>query len=62
MAAVTIPSVRMIGLYMQIGLQITTHRLYAGPIVQSVPLISRMRRIGHPIAWYNREEVSGAPA
>jgi hypothetical protein len=60
MAAGTIPSVRMIGLPMQFGLQVT-QRLHAGAAARLVPPISWMRQIGHPIAWYNRKEVSGAP-
>jgi hypothetical protein len=61
MTAITIPSVRMIGLHTQIGSQITTNRVHASSVIESDPLISQLHGIGDPIAWYNREEVSGAP-
>jgi diaminopimelate decarboxylase len=51
--AVTIPSIRMIGLHMHIGSQITTTEPYAGAVTKGVELIGRLRRLGHPIAWYN---------
>jgi diaminopimelate decarboxylase len=51
--AVTIPSIRMIGLHMHIGSQITTTEPYASAVDKGVELISRLRRLGHPIAWYN---------
>jgi diaminopimelate decarboxylase len=51
--AVTIPSIRMIGLHMHIGSQITTTEPYAGAVSKGVELIGRLRRLGHPIAWYN---------
>jgi diaminopimelate decarboxylase len=52
-AANTIPSVRMIGIHMHIGSQITTTEPYAGAVAKGVELIGRLRRLGHPIEWYN---------
>jgi len=52
-AAVTISSIRMIGIHMHIGSQITTTEPYAGAVAKGVELIGRLRRLGHPIAWYN---------
>ena len=52
-AAVTIPSIRMIGMHMHIGSQITTTEPYAGAVAKGVELIDRLREMGHPIAWYN---------
>jgi diaminopimelate decarboxylase len=53
MTAVTIPSVRTIGLHIHISLHITAPTLRARRVAKSIELISRMRRIGRPIAWYN---------
>ena len=52
-AAVKIPSVRMIGMHMHIGSQITTTEPYAGAVAKGVELIGRLRKMGHPITWYN---------
>jgi diaminopimelate decarboxylase len=52
-AAVAIPSVRMIGMHMHIGSQITSTEPYAGAVAKGVELIGRLREMGHPIAWYN---------
>jgi diaminopimelate decarboxylase len=52
-AAVALPSVRMIGLHMHIGSQITTVEPYAGAVAKGVELIGRLRGMGHPIGWYN---------
>ena len=52
-AAVAIPSVRMIGMHMHIGSQITTIEPYAGAVAKGVELIGRLRGMGHPIEWYN---------
>jgi diaminopimelate decarboxylase len=51
--AVTISSIRMIGMHMHIGSQITTTEPYAGAVAKGVELIDRLRRLDHPIAWYN---------
>ena len=51
--AVTIPSLRMIGIHMHIGSQITTTEPYAGAVAKGVELIDRLRTLGHPIEWYN---------
>jgi diaminopimelate decarboxylase len=51
--AVAIPSVRMIGMHMYIGSQITSTEPYAGAVAKGVELIGRLRAMGHPIAWYN---------
>jgi diaminopimelate decarboxylase len=50
---VGIPSVSMIGMHMHIGSQITTVDPYAGAVAKGVELISALRKMGHPIAWYN---------
>ncbi len=52
-AAVAIDSVRMIGMHMHIGSQITSTEPYAGAVAKGVELIDRLRKMGHPIAWYN---------
>lgn len=46
-------SVSMIGMHMHIGSQITTVDPYAGAVAKGVDLISQLRAMGHPIAWYN---------
>ena len=51
--AATMPSIRMIGLHMHIGSQITTTEPYAGAVTKGVELIGRLRGLGHPIKWYN---------
>jgi diaminopimelate decarboxylase len=51
--AAAISSVRMIGMHMHIGSQITTTEPYKGAVAKGVQLISRLRRLGHPIEWYN---------
>ena len=52
-AALTMSSVRMIGMHMHIGSQITTTEPYAGAVAKGVEVIGRLRRMGHPIEWYN---------
>lgn len=52
-SAVGSSSVRMIGIHMHIGSQITTVEPYAGAVAKGVELIDRLRKLGHPIAWYN---------
>jgi diaminopimelate decarboxylase len=52
-AATTIASVRMVGVHMHIGSQITTPEPYANAVSKGVELVNRMRRLGHPITWYN---------
>ena len=51
--AATISSIRMIGIHMHIGSQITTTEPYAGAVTKGAELIGRLRRLGHPIEWYN---------
>jgi diaminopimelate decarboxylase len=51
--AVTIPSVRMIGLHMHIGSQITSPEPYGDAVSKGVALIAHLRQLGHPIEWYN---------
>jgi diaminopimelate decarboxylase len=46
-------SLSMIGLHMHIGSQITTSEPYAGAVAKGVEIVERLRRLGHPIAWYN---------
>jgi diaminopimelate decarboxylase len=52
-AALATSSIRMIGLHMHIGSQIVTTEPYAGAVAKGIELIHRLRRLGHPIAWYN---------
>jgi diaminopimelate decarboxylase len=52
-AAVTISSIEMIGMHMHIGSQITSTEPYTGAVTKGVELIDRLRRLGHPITWYN---------
>jgi len=52
-AAVAMSSVRMIGMHMHIGSQITTTEPYAAAVAKGVELIGRLRGMGHPIGWYN---------
>ncbi len=46
-------SVRMIGVHMHIGSQITTTEPYAGAAGKAVDIIAALREMGHPIAWFN---------
>ena len=52
-AAVALTSVRMIGMHMHIGSQITSTEPYAGAVAKGVEVIDRLRKMGHPIEWYN---------
>jgi diaminopimelate decarboxylase len=52
-SAVSIKSIRMIGMHMHIGSQITTTEPYAGAVAKGAELIRRLRGMGHPIGWYN---------
>ncbi|MHB1555860.1 MAG: diaminopimelate decarboxylase [Isosphaeraceae bacterium] len=52
-SAIAIDSVHMIGIHMHIGSQITSTEPYAGAVAKGVELIARLRKMGHPIAWYN---------
>jgi len=52
-AAVAMSSVRMIGMHMHIGSQITTTEPYAGAVAKGVELVGQLRGMGHPIGWYN---------
>jgi diaminopimelate decarboxylase len=52
-AAADTPSVRMIGMHMHIGSQITSIEPYAAAVAKGVELINRLREMGHPIEWYN---------
>ncbi len=52
-SAMALRNVRMIGIHMHIGSQITTAEPYAGAVAKGVELIGRLRKLGHPIAWYN---------
>lgn len=46
-------SVSMIGMHMHIGSQITTTDPYGGAVGKGVEIIAQLRKMGHPIAWYN---------
>ncbi len=52
-AAVKLTSLRMIGIHMHIGSQITSTEPYAGAVAKGVEVIDRLRKMGHPIEWYN---------
>jgi diaminopimelate decarboxylase len=52
-AAVAMSSVRMIGMHMHIGSQITSTEPYAGAVAKGVELVGQLRGMGHPIGWYN---------
>ncbi|CAN5810414.1 diaminopimelate decarboxylase [soil metagenome] len=43
----------MIGMHMHIGSQITSTEPYAGAVAKGVEIIDELRRMGHPIQWYN---------
>lgn len=47
------PGVRLEGVHMHIGSQITTVEPYAAAVEKGAALIGRLRKLGHPIAWYN---------
>jgi diaminopimelate decarboxylase len=47
------PSVSMIGMHMHIGSQITTVEPYGFAVEKGVEIIDKMRKMGHPIRWYN---------
>ena len=44
---------RMIGLHMHIGSQITTAEPYADAVEKGVAIVEKLRGLGHPIEWYN---------
>jgi diaminopimelate decarboxylase len=48
-----IRSVTMIGMHMHIGSQITTIEPYAGAVAKGVEIVAELRKMGHPVAWYN---------
>ena len=50
---VGVKSVTMIGMHMHIGSQITTVEPYAAAVEKGVEIIEKMRKMGHPIQWYN---------
>ncbi len=52
-AIVKTPSLRMIGIHMHIGSQITSPEPYEGAVRKGVDLIAQLREMGHPIGWYN---------
>ncbi|WP_165230452.1 diaminopimelate decarboxylase [Aquisphaera insulae] len=52
-AAVGNPGLKMIGIHMHIGSQITTVEPYAGAVAKGVEVIRQLREMGHPIGWYN---------
>ncbi len=50
---VGVKSVTMIGMHMHIGSQITSVEPYASAVEKGVAIIEKMRKMGHPIQWYN---------
>jgi diaminopimelate decarboxylase len=51
--ALKMPSVSMIGMHMHIGSQVTTSEPYGGAVAKGVEIVAQLRKMGHPIAWYN---------
>jgi diaminopimelate decarboxylase len=47
------PSVKMIGMHMHIGSQITTAEPYAGAVAKGVEIVARLKALGHPVTWWN---------
>jgi diaminopimelate decarboxylase len=45
--------VAMIGMHMHIGSQITTSDPYGNAVSKGVEIIETLRKMGHPIRWYN---------
>ena len=43
----------MIGMHMHIGSQITTVEPYAGAVAKGVEIVETLRKMGHPVRWYN---------
>jgi len=52
-SAAGMPGLRMIGMHMHIGSQITTAEPYAGAVGKGVEVIAGMRKLGHPLTWWN---------
>ena len=52
-ATVGVSEVSMIGVHMHIGSQITSTEPYAGAATKAVDIIDRLRKMGHPIEWFN---------
>ena len=50
---VGLKTVSMIGMHMHIGSQITTVEPYGHAVAKGVEIIEKLRKMGHPIAWYN---------
>jgi diaminopimelate decarboxylase len=51
--ALNMPGVRMIGLHMHIGSQITQTDSHAAAVAKAVRFIGELRAMGHPIDWFN---------
>lgn len=51
--AATMSTVRMIGIHMHIGSQITSTEPYAGAVAKGVELVRRLRDQGHSISWFD---------
>ncbi len=45
--------ISMIGMHMHIGSQITSVEPHASAVEKGVQIIAQLRKMGHPIAWYN---------
>jgi diaminopimelate decarboxylase len=52
-AAAGRPELSMIGMHMHIGSQITTVEPYGHAVAKGVEIVAQLRKMGHPIAWYN---------
>ncbi len=48
-----LPGVRLTGIHMHIGSQITAAQPFADAIEKGVALVGRLRAGGHPVSWYN---------
>ncbi|MFM1801938.1 MAG: Diaminopimelate decarboxylase [Planctomycetota bacterium] len=51
--AINFQGIRMIGMHMHIGSQITSVEPYGHAAEKGVEIIGQMRAMGHPIEWYN---------
>jgi len=47
------PHVTMIGMHMHIGSQITASDPYGNAVAKGLEIIEALRKMGHPIRWYN---------
>jgi diaminopimelate decarboxylase len=51
--ALDLPNLRMVGLHLHIGSQITQTESHAAAAAKGADLIGQLRAMGHPIQWFN---------